>query len=460
MYRVSNDGSFYDDLDVTRAMKIPTEDKKINNERNRSNKSNKPKKNNKKKAIIIVSTILTILLIVGAGAGLYVWKFLGGLKSDEIPKAVEPEENGIVNILLIGKDIGTVGDEGDQSAKRTDTIMLVNMNLETKAVNVVSIPRDTKVTDNTSGEDVKINSLYHYGVDVLKTEVEELLMVSVNYIVEVDYNAFRSFIDAIGGVEVTPECDMYYDDPMQDLHINFVGGEPVLLDGYGAEEYFRWRQNNDGTGLPDGDIGRIRRQQEFMNEIFKKCISPEIVTKIPTIVDVMKQNITTNMNAKAIMKYAMEVPNMSSDKIVMNTLPGGFEEIRDPITDELLVSFWAADPEQSFELICKLNPDKDVAELQKASQKVIVLNGTGISGLAGDVKEKLEKEGYHNVDAGNADEIYDFGMVQAWEQGTADAICKSTGVNDQLLEVWPAYSNYDAVIIIGMDYTEKQTASN
>jgi len=70
--------------------------------------------------------------------------------------------------------------------------------------------------------------------------VEKILDININYVFNINYIAFRNFIDAIGGIEVYIEQDMYYDDETQDLHINFKKGETVLLNGKMAEEYFDW----------------------------------------------------------------------------------------------------------------------------------------------------------------------------------------------------------------------------
>lgn len=64
-----------------------------------------------------------------------------------------------------------------------------------------------------------------------------MLSVNINYIVKIDYEAFRGFIDAIGGVRVDIERDMIYDDPYQNLHINLKKGKDQLLDGGKAEHF-------------------------------------------------------------------------------------------------------------------------------------------------------------------------------------------------------------------------------
>ena len=105
--------------------------------------------------------------------------------------------------------------------------------------------------------------------------------IKINYIVKIDYNAFREIIDAIGGIEMKIERNMIYDDEGQNLHINFKAGEIVTLDGKKAEEFFRWRKNNDGSGFANGDLDRIENQQKFISKVVDKCTSPLILFRVP-----------------------------------------------------------------------------------------------------------------------------------------------------------------------------------
>ena len=150
--------------------------------------------------------------------------------SQSMPKASNPSSNKPVNILLLGMDIGDPNQEDNKDIKRTDTIMVVNYNPETDKITTVSVPRDTLIQNN--GNSVKINSAFAIGgYSRIKTEVEGLLNVNINYIVKVDYDAFVDIIDAIGGVKMKIERNMIYDDEGQNLHINFKAGETVKLDG-------------------------------------------------------------------------------------------------------------------------------------------------------------------------------------------------------------------------------------
>ena len=215
--------------------------------------------------------------------------------SQSMPKASNPSGNKPVNILLLGMDIGDPNQEDNKDIKRTDTIMVVNYNPETDKITTVSVPRDTLIQNN--GNSVKINSAFAIGgYSRIKTEVEGLLNVNINYIVKVDYDAFVDIIDAIGGVKMKIERNMIYDDEGQNLHINFKAGETVKLDGQKAQEFFRWRKNNDGSGFANGDLDRIQNQQKFIAKVIDKCTNPLIVFRIPKIMSAIGNNVETNMS--------------------------------------------------------------------------------------------------------------------------------------------------------------------
>ena len=210
----------------------------------------------------IIALILTFIIYsVFSGAGA-----LFKIGSKTMPQGINPSAGQPVNILLLGMDIGDPNQVDNQSIKRTDTIMVVNYNPSTDQIKVVSVPRDTLITNN--GKNLKINAAYAVGgYPKIKTEVENLLGININYMVKIDYNAFVELIDALGGVTMEIDQNMIYDDEGQNLHINFKAGETVKMDGQKAQEFFRWRKNNDGSGLANGDLDRIKNQQKFISKV-------------------------------------------------------------------------------------------------------------------------------------------------------------------------------------------------
>ena len=235
----------------------------------------------KKKILIGICGILALFIIFIASTTI---GFFSKIKNNCSIEAITPSRNDVVNILVLGLDIGDADNQGNESIKRTDTMLLISYNPSNKNTTIVSIPRDTLINEN--GSRYKINAAYPMGGDSkVVSVVEELLPVNINYLVKIDYEAFRGIIDAIGGVEMDIEQDMFYDDDGQNLHINFKKGTTVLLDGEKAEEFFRWRKNNDGTGLATGDLGRIENQHKFINKVIDKLKSPTTIFKANKILN-------------------------------------------------------------------------------------------------------------------------------------------------------------------------------
>lgn len=249
---------------------------------------------------------------------------------DVSKKSKEDEINKSTNFLVVGVDNGDGDENNKKDPRRTDTMMVVHYNHKEKKYDVISIPRDTKVKIN--GNTKKINDAHFLGKVPLAVEtVEDLLNIKIDHYVKVDTIAFRKFIDALGGIEVVVDRDMFYDDKVQNLHINLSKSDkPQLLDGKQAEDFIRWRKNNDDTGYLNGDLDRIKHMQDFFNTVLGKVQSPSIIPKIPGILAMLPKYIETDLNAADIMKYSMSLAKMEKEKIGYHTIPGeaGYEGIK------------------------------------------------------------------------------------------------------------------------------------
>ena len=106
----------------------------------------------------------------------------------------------------------------DNDAGGSDTNMLMRFDAVNKTVDVVSLPRDTLMSNGH-----KLNYAYNNGgTDKLRSEIEDLLGIPVDFHVSVNLKGFVALIDQIGGIEFDVPCDMDYDDPYQDLHIHYT----------------------------------------------------------------------------------------------------------------------------------------------------------------------------------------------------------------------------------------------
>ena len=152
----------------------------------------------------------------------------------------------------------------DNDAGGSDTNMLVRFDAENKKIDVVSLPRDTLMSNGH-----KLNSSYNNGgTEKLRSNIEDMLGIPVDFYVSVDLKGFIALIDQIGGVDFDVPEDMDYDDPYQDLHIHFKAGLQHLS-GQQSMEVVRFRHNSDkdnpGYGgrqdiRPDARQPRVARQ--------------------------------------------------------------------------------------------------------------------------------------------------------------------------------------------------------
>ena len=210
----------------------------------------------------------------------------------------------------------------DEEGYRTDLILLLRYNMSTNCVNVLQIPRDTRI-ENTSRHDNKINSAYSMPEkeQALSDEIELITGIRPEKYVIVSFRAFRELIDAIGGVEVNVPMRMYYTDPVQNLTIDLYPGKQVL-NGRQSEMFMRFRYNNDGTGYPNGDIDRIQAQKKFYEAALNKVLSGSTILKVPKIMGIINKNVRTDFTGEDIMKYIGKIPSFKMENIKIFTLPG------------------------------------------------------------------------------------------------------------------------------------------
>lgn len=202
----------------------------------------------------------------------------------------------------------------------SDTNILVRFDAKGKSIDLVSLPRDTLL--NHQWVSNKLNYAYAKGgTELLRTEIENLLGIPVDFFVSVDLEAFIALVDQIGGVYFDIPVDMDYDDPYQDLHIHFTKG-PRLLNGQEAMEVVRWRKNNDGTGYAAADIGRIGTQQAFLKEAAKQLLQVGNVKEIPALAEIFFTYVKTDLTLGNLVWLGTEALGMGMECVRFHTLPG------------------------------------------------------------------------------------------------------------------------------------------
>lgn len=225
-----------------------------------------------------------------------------------------------VNVLLMGLE-GT----------RSDTIMLASFDRKSKELDIISIPRDTYYPrDGFSkyNDMAKINAVY--GSDERRQEavieaIVDLTDIPIDHYVTVDYDGVRAAVEAVGGVEFNVPFYMKYTDPYDKppLYINVPGGNQII-DGNKAIQLLRFRQGDPGyQSYPDGDLGRIKTQQEFIKATIKKSLS----LKLPSVVSAVYPHVKTNFTLTELLGLAGDAIGFSTANIKSSTLPGTPEYI-------------------------------------------------------------------------------------------------------------------------------------
>lgn len=292
----------------------------------------------KTKFASVLLGVFIAAVIAAAVWGVWCASSLSRFSSASLSAGTSPASgSGPVNILVTGTDL---------SKSRTDTIMILSLDRSAGTLTVVSVPRDTLVTIN--GARNKINAANVLGgAKLLVSKVQELTGVTVNYYATVDYAGFDGLVDSVGGVDMTIPYNMNYDDPAQDLHIHFTKGAKMHLGGRQAEEFFRWRKNNDGTGLAEGDIGRTGNQHLMVAAIFSKLKTPLNIARMPSILSSASKYVKTDMSPGDIVKYGSAIMRVKKQNITFATLKGSTPYIGG-------ISYFVYNAKENAALIAKL----------------------------------------------------------------------------------------------------------
>ena len=300
----------------------------------------------------LIGILLTVLVVSVAASGYIAAVGSDSKYSDAFIKLLEGlnprEQKGFnipifqqrQNILILGVDSN--GSNTDKfKGTRSDTIILLNVDPGTHSVNAISIPRDSKVYLPGEYGVQKINAAHAFGgVDMTKRTIEETLGIKINKYVVVNNDGVKKLVDAIDGVPVYIEKNMYYNDYAAGLHINLDKGVHVL-NGNQVEGYLRFRK--DGLG----DIGRTARQQWFLKSLFEKLQSPSVIPKIPEVINLASTYVKTDLTLYEMSHLAAMMRNIDMNDVQFATLPGAPSK-------KGYISYWILDPEKTQEVIDRM----------------------------------------------------------------------------------------------------------
>ncbi len=214
-----------------------------------------------------------------------------------------------VTVLLLGAD--TRPENRGFARPRTDSIMLLMVDPEMNVAGVLSIPRDLYVDIPGYGLN-RVNTAYVFGGgELAKETISYNLGVHVNFYVLIEFDAFITLIDEIGGIDVYVPYTIY-DDTFPDMNYGYdpfyIEAGMHHMDGETALKYARTRHT-------DNDFYRARRQQDVLLAIRDRVLSlnmlPRLIQRAPVLYNTLSTSIQTDMtleNMIALAQLAEDVP--------------------------------------------------------------------------------------------------------------------------------------------------------
>lgn len=284
------------------------------------------KRSGKKRGSALKKLLITaVLFIVLIGGGLYflVGSVYGKMNYEGIDSVAKlpMQEDGVVNILLIGNDSRQNGEDG-----RSDAMILLSISSKTKSVYMTSLLRDMYV--EIPGHDGnRLNAAYSFGgAELLMETVEKNLDISVNRYVLVNFEAFASLVDAVGGVDLeltTGELE-YVNGYLMEYNMltnrpqgtdNMDTTKPGLVHLNGPQALAYCRNRYIGT-----DFGRTERQRKVLTAVIKK-LPTAMGTNSRELIDGLMPNLTTNLTQSECYRLSLMAGKLLTYDIVSDNIP-------------------------------------------------------------------------------------------------------------------------------------------
>jgi polyisoprenyl-teichoic acid--peptidoglycan teichoic acid transferase len=320
-----------------------------------------------------------------------------------------------INILLMG-----IAGKGKAGTNLTDTIMIASIKPSTNQVGLISIPRDFYIQIPDDKVQMKINSVYQYGLNkhnspdsaakTLETVISEITSLPINYYVVMNFDGFEKAIDAIGGINITNERDIYdarYPGPNFSYETFELKKGFQHLDGATALKYARERHDD-----PEGDFGRAKRQQQVMQSAKNKIFSTSTLLDffalnklLDTLGDNVKTDISTN-EMESFFELSKRLDTSNINNVVIDAWnPDSllkvshifFGNIRAFVLIPRIGNF--SEIQELAQNVFDLNKIKRrKEEISKENASVVIINKSGDGNLTYKIKKLLtESFSYKNV---------------------------------------------------------------
>jgi LCP family protein required for cell wall assembly len=366
----------------------------------------------------IMLVLLCAILVVGTGllggAYLYFHENVSAIQAhtpavkiaEKRLDVAPPGEPAIA--LVVGYD-HRAGIEKDIES-RSDTIMLLRADPNTKTVSMLSFPRDLLVDVRCPGKPTfvdRINRPYSLcGPRGTLETVKALTGLPINYLITVNFRGFKQIVDKLGGVWIDVDRRYFNNNAGLITGVNTyatIDLQPGYqnLNGQQALDFVRYRHT-------DSDLFRVARQQLFVKAMKEQMAHAFKITSLPKIVHAVTKSVEigapgNSFNGHTVLSYmlfAYELPpgHFFQPRIenLQQAGPSGAELTASPGDIQAAVrAFTSPDVEAPQKATAAALGQKLRAKgLQPRAVTIAVLNGNGVTGSRANAAYELAQRGY------------------------------------------------------------------
>jgi len=373
-----------------------------------------------------------------------------GTVEGDLDLAARPRITDPATFLLVGSDsregvpdhFTNIGKFGGQ---RADVIMLMKIIPAESRVQILSLPRDLKIT--YQGRTQRINAVYNQGAAALVEAVRTVTPEPIHHYLEVNFAGFAAIVDAVGGIEMA----FPYAARDRKSGLSIPAGTHVL-DGQQALQLARSRsyeENRNGRWVfvDASDIGRTGRQQDLLMALIAQVKRPGSIGEFKTLVQALGGFVKSDaaLDEDDVIELGWQMRNIGPGQIDAMTLPVAH-------STEGGVAYVVAVEPGAGQALAAFGDGKPFQEAVTGTVAIEVQNGTDVSGSAGAIATRLEAGGYSITAVTNSDRSdYQKTLVIARPRALpqAEAVAAALGYGQVMTGATP--KGVDVVVIVGFD---------
>ena len=381
------------------------------------------------------------------------------LSGTAVPTRVAPvrRQHRLINVMMLGSD----EELSEDDFIRTDTMIIVSLNLDTGTASMLSLPRDLLVYI-PNGAMGRLNTAYGLGeklswqpgggFGLLRQTLFYNFGINVHYHARVNFSGFEAIIDKLGGIDIAVDCAYrdWYPEPEGGYALRTLPAGYYRFDGYDALWYARTRKLTD-------DFDRGRRHQQILRAIWHKAREKGLLASLPSLWAELTQVAQTDMPLDVMLRLLPHVISLDIAKLDNLTLKRDYHTREWIMPDGAEVQLPQPGPMARLMQDFYLPPPPNQVAL--AGPSIAVFNATGHDNWDIVAAQRLRWDGYNALALGDwrgaeslpSSQLKDF--IATTKGSLTSRILGALNMREEQVSVEArADRDYDYQVVLGEDY--------